>query len=69
MSRRHLLLNTLSILCVLSVVLQVSLAKMADGITADVYRPIDFLLKFFTSILDEDVCSPKKLSLTVVYMS
>jgi len=33
-------LNTLSILFVLSVVLHVSLAWMADGMTTDVYRRI-----------------------------
>ena len=66
MSRRHLLLNTLSILFVLSAVLHVSLAQMADGMTTDVYRRIFvFLLIFLTATLGEEVCALMKLSLFV----
>ena len=50
-SRRHLLLNTMSILFVLSVVLlHVSLEWMADGMTIDVYRCIFVFLLIFCDL-------------------
>ena len=65
----HLLLNTLSILFVLSVVLHVSMAYMADAMTIDVYRRIFvFLLIFFTSTLGEVIRTHEAFPIRV-YMS